>query len=71
MRVASAYEVVDSQTSRVVEEFDSSEAAYRYADRRDEAYGAVRYTVRRNYEVMSAEEYAAFMARVRAEKVAA
>lgn len=63
--MAQAYEVVDAQTAKVVAAFDTSDQAYAYADRRDAAYGAVRYTVRRNYDVMTAVEFDAFMNNVR------
>lgn len=66
-----AYEVRDVQTDQVVYRTNSSVDATREADRRDEAYGAVRYQVVRDYDVMSDEEYEAMMVRVRAEKVAA
>ncbi len=66
--MASAYEVVDVQSQRVVYESNSSADAYREADRRDAAYGAVRYQVLRDYDVMSSDEFEVFMARVRAEK---
>lgn len=69
--MAQAYEVVDAQTAKVVAAFDARDDAVSYADRRDAAYGAVRYTVKRNYDVMSMDEFTSFMARVRAEKAAA
>jgi hypothetical protein len=64
-----AYEVVDAQTQAVVYQTNSPDAAYREADRQDNSYGAVRYQVRRNYEVMTAEEFEQFMSRVRSERV--
>jgi hypothetical protein len=67
--VAQAYEVVDVQNQRAVFECDNAAAAYREADRRDAEYGAVRYQVRRDYEVMSADEFEQFMSRVRSERV--
>lgn len=69
--MAQAYEVVDAQTAKVVAAYDDMDAAYADADRRDNRYGAVRYRVTRNYDVMSTSEFETFMARVRAEKVSA
>lgn len=69
--MAQAYEVVDARTDKVVAAFDESDEAYAYADRRDNAFGAVRYRVVRNYERFTRSEFAAFMERVRAERVAA
>lgn len=66
-----AYEVVDARTDKVVASYSCRDAAYADADRRDARFGAVRYRVVRNYEVMSASEFAVFMDRVRAERVAA
>jgi hypothetical protein len=67
--MAQAYQVVDVQNPhRVVYQSNSSVDAYRYADRRDSEYGAVRYRVERDYDVMSEEEAERFMARVRSEK---
>ncbi len=40
------YELVDTKTGKVVASFAKSASAYRSADRRDAAYGAVRYIVR-------------------------
>lgn len=40
------YEVIDSQTTKVVDSFKTRDRAYRAADRKDAAYGAVRYIVR-------------------------
>lgn len=40
------YQVVDIQTGQVIGTYASSRSAYRVADRRDAAYGAVRYIVR-------------------------
>jgi hypothetical protein len=40
------HEVVDGRTGKVLRQFTSSRAAYRYADRKDAAFGAVRYIVR-------------------------
>jgi hypothetical protein len=67
--VSQAYEVVDVRDQRVVFECDNSVAAYREADRRDAEYGAVRFQVRRDYEVMAADEFEQFMSRVHSEKV--
>jgi hypothetical protein len=44
--MADRYEVVDNQTSQVVGSYKSRDRAYSYADRKDNAYGAVRYVVR-------------------------
>lgn len=44
--MADRYDVVDAQTSKVVASYKNRTAAYNYADRRDNAYGAVRYCVR-------------------------
>ena len=68
---AQAYTVVDAQTAKVVASFDDRDTATKYADRRDAAYGAVRYRVERNYGVMSADEFASFMARAREDRRAA
>lgn len=40
------YDLIDSQTSKVVDSFKTRDRAYRAADRKDAAYGAVRYIVR-------------------------
>ena len=40
------YEVIDSQTAKVVDTFKTRDRAYRAADRKDAAYGAVRYIVK-------------------------
>lgn len=69
--MASAYEVVDSRTDKVVAQADSSTEAYATADRMDAAYGAVRYSVRRDYAVMSATEFDVMMAQVRADRASA
>ncbi len=47
-RVAVRYEVVDSRTGSVVKIYkpEQRRAAYRMVDKRDAAYGAVRYGVR-------------------------
>lgn len=60
--MAQAYEVVDTRTDRVVFATNSSVAAYDAADRHDVSFGAVRFAVRRDYDVMSDEEFASFMA---------
>lgn len=60
--MAQAYEVVDTRTDRVVFVTNSSVAAYEAADRRDASFGAVRFAVRRDYDVMSDEEFVSFMA---------
>lgn len=44
--MADRYDVVDSRTSEVVASYQNRNRAYNYADRRDNAYGAVRYVVR-------------------------
>jgi hypothetical protein len=46
MKMADRYEVVDVQNQQVVANYRNRDQAYRYADRRDAAYGAVRYVVR-------------------------
>jgi hypothetical protein len=46
MEMADRYEVVDVQDQRVVANYRNRDQAYRYADSRDNAYGAVRYAVR-------------------------
>lgn len=61
-----AYQVVDSRTDKVVATASSSADAYDRADRMDRAHGAVRYRVVRDYDVMSDDEFASFMARVAA-----
>lgn len=66
-----AYQVEDARTGKVVASYDDRTSADNDADQRDAAYGAVRYRVVRDYDVMSADEYAAMMVRVRAERVAA
>lgn len=59
--MAQAYEVVDTRTDRVVFTTSSLVAAYDDADRRDRQFGAVRFAVRRDFAVMSDEEFASFM----------
>lgn len=44
--MASSYQVIDMQTSKVVGEFKSRDRATDMADRKDRAYGAVRYVVK-------------------------
>lgn len=39
------YDIKDSQTGRIVASAKTRDAAHRSADRRDAAYGAVRYIV--------------------------
>jgi hypothetical protein len=46
MKMADRYEVTDVQTCKVVATYKNRDQAYRYADRRDNEYGAVRYAVR-------------------------
>lgn len=43
-----AYQVIDIQTNAVVKEYPAGkgQAAHRYADKKDLAYGAVRYIVK-------------------------
>lgn len=40
------YDLIDSRTSQVVGSFQSRNRAYAAADRRDNAFGAVRFIVR-------------------------
>lgn len=47
--MADRYEVTDRHTGRVVGTYKSRTRAYRTADAKDLAYGAVRYTVRPVY----------------------
>ena len=44
--MADRYEVVDVQSDKVVANYRNRDQAYRYADRRDSQYGAVRFVVR-------------------------
>lgn len=44
--MADRYEVTDAQTGKVVANYRNRDQAYRYADAKDAAYGAVRFTVR-------------------------
>lgn len=46
MKMADRYDVVDVQAAKVVASYRNRDRAYRYADRRDNDYGAVRYAVR-------------------------
>jgi hypothetical protein len=48
--MADRYEVVDNQTSQVVGSYKSRDRAYSYADRKDNAYGAVRCCVSLTFE---------------------
>lgn len=43
--MADRYDVVDVQTKKVAGSFKSRDRAYTFADRKDNAYGAVRYVV--------------------------
>ncbi len=46
MSTIKTHEVIDNQTGQVVGQYGSLKSAHRVADRRDEVYGAVRYSVR-------------------------
>ena len=48
--MAAAYQVVDRQTQRVVGTYKSRNRAHNVADRKDNEYGAIRYSVRPVYE---------------------
>ncbi len=61
--MAQAFSVVDARTDKVVFRTNSSVAAMVEADRRDAAFGAVRFRVVRDFDVMSDEEFASFMQR--------
>lgn len=39
------YDLIDSQTSKTVKSYSNRDAAYRAADAKDQAYGAVRFIV--------------------------
>ena len=44
--MADRYEVIDSRTNEVVGNYKNRDAAYRFADRKDHAFGAVRFIVK-------------------------
>ena len=44
--MADRYEVIDNRTNIVVGSYKNRDAAYRFADRKDQAFGAVRFIVK-------------------------